>query len=159
MLITAPIIDICAAATDADFRKVRTLFREYAYLLGAEMCVDDLEAEPNELPGRYRRPRGGLFFASHNAEVAGCVAFRPLTDAICEMKRLFVRPKSRGVGIGRQLAERVIAEASRIGYSCIRLDTLPSMVAAVRLYESLDFARHGNGECENGHSISMERHL
>lgn len=55
------------------------------------------------------------------------------------MKRLWVRPNCRGNGLGRGLAIAVIDEARRIGYTAIRLDTVPSMVAAIPLYRSVGF--------------------
>ena len=69
----------------------------------------------------------------------GCVALRPLAERVCEMKRLYVRPRWRGLGIGKSLIEAVLGEARRIRYRAIRLDTLPSMVAARAIYEAIGF--------------------
>jgi len=95
--------------------------------------VGDPSLLDDELPG------GRLLLASAENLVAGCVALRPLSGDTCEMKRLFVRPAFRASGVGRMLAERVIAEARSIGYRRMCLDTLPSMGRAQQLYESLGF--------------------
>lgn len=56
------------------------------------------------------------------------------------MKRLYVRPEFRGMHIGQQLMDRVIAEARLIGYRTLRLDTIPSIMGkAVELYRSYGF--------------------
>lgn len=122
-----------------DLPEVLTLFREYADSLGVDLSFQDFDRELATLPGDYVPPRGALLLAEHAAAVAGCVALRPLGVDVCEMKRLFVRPAFRGAKLGRALAEAILSEARRIGYSRMRLDTLPSMAEAIVLYERLGF--------------------
>jgi GNAT superfamily N-acetyltransferase len=124
------------AVTDlSDVEEVRVLFHEYAASLPFALDFQDFDRELADLPGAYAPPRGALLLARG----AGCVGLRPIDEATCELKRLYVRPSARGTGLGRRLTEAVIAEARRLGYARMRLDTVAGMDAAQSLYERLDF--------------------
>lgn len=134
-------MDIRDAATSGEIESARELFQEYASWLDVDLCFQNFTQELASLPGVYAPPRGRLLIASLDSEPVGCVALRPAEGSSCEMKRLFVRPRFRGQGFGRCLAERVIAEARALGYTHMVLDTLPMMAGAITLYEALGFKR------------------
>ena len=128
-----------AAASASDLESVRTLFREYADSLGVNLDYQGFEEEVRDLPGNYSPPSGTLVLAFNDDELVGCVGVRPIDDEIAEMKRLYVRPSGRGLGLGRTLAEAAIRFATVTGYTRMRLDTLPQMDRAQELYRSLGF--------------------
>jgi putative acetyltransferase len=133
------VIEIIEADTVTLVAVARTLIREYREALGVDLSFQSFEAEVRDLPGAYAPPGGRLLLAVGDDDVCGCVAMRPLTDDACEMKRLYVRPRYRAAGVGRRLAERIIADARTTGYKRMYLDTLPVMTGAQKLYESLGF--------------------
>ena len=143
MRTSTPHIERLAPASAAELDQVRTLFTEYAGTLKVDLCFQNFAEELQALPGEYGPPRGALMAATVNGHYAGCCAMRPLDTAdypnACEMKRLFVRPAFRGMGLGRLLAEGILDAARLTGYSCILLDTLDDMESARALYQELGF--------------------
>jgi putative acetyltransferase len=132
--------ELLEARTPEDIAHARRLFRAYADWLGVDLCFQGFERELAELPGCYAPPAGRLLIARVGGETVGCVGLRPLETGVCEMKRLWVEPGFAGHGIGRALAEAIIAAARQIGYQRMRLDTLPArMPAAQHLYAALGF--------------------
>ena len=126
--------------SDEDVRSVQQLFREYSAWLGVNLCFQNFDKELAELPGEYVPPRGRLWLAVENDQIAGCVALRRIGEGTGEMKRLYVRPEFRGKGLGRTLTEAIIEAARAIGYQRLRLDTLPGkMDQAIAMYRSLGF--------------------
>ncbi len=132
-------VRITQAVGVQDIAHARALFETYATSLAIDLSFQDFAHELATLPGAYRPPDGRLLVAWAGAHVIGVVALRPLAHDICEMKRLYVTAEARGTGLGRHLVERAITDARAIGYAALRLDTLPTMHAAIRLYRTLGF--------------------
>jgi len=132
----------------AEVDAVRGLFRQYAGSLGFDLGFEGIEQELAALPGDYAPPRGRLLLAlvgrgaAGEGAAAGCAALRPLgepEEQTCEMKRLYVMPAVRGVGLGRRLAVQLVAEGREAGYRRMRLDSIDFMKEALGLYRALGF--------------------
>jgi putative acetyltransferase len=132
-------IELLLVISDEHRIEVRHLFQEYTASLGFDLDFQEYEKELADLPGAYALPHGRLYLARFDGNSAGCVALRRLEGAICEMKRMYVKPAFRGKGIGRVMAEKVISDARYMGYTRMRLDTIDTMKAAIALYDSLGF--------------------
>jgi ribosomal protein S18 acetylase RimI-like enzyme len=133
-------IELIPATLPEHIEQVRALFLEYQKSLDFNLCFESFDEELKNLPGAYAPPSGRLLLARSAGHAAGCVALRKLDTGICEMKRLYVRPDYRGLGLGRMLVERLIAEARAIGYQRMRLDTIAStMQDAIALYRRMGF--------------------
>lgn len=137
------LVEIRVATTEADLIEIRALFEEYLAWVcdeqGIDLAYQGSEAELASLPGVYGPPAGCLLLAVAENQAAGCVALRSHGEGVCELKRMYVRPGYRNRGLGRQLGERIIAEARGRGYRLMRLDTADTMTSAHRLYHQLGF--------------------
>lgn len=124
-----------AIRASEDMDLVRELFREYQAGVDAPVCFASFDAELAGLPAPYV----ALLVAQVDGVAAGCVGLKPLGGDAVEVKRLYVRPAFRCLGLGEQLMRATAAEAWRLGYGTLRLDTLPFMTAAIALYRRLGF--------------------
>jgi putative acetyltransferase len=133
-------LTILQASSPEQIAQARELFLEYATSLGFSLCFQNFDRELAGLPGDYVLPEGRLLLAEYEGQLAGCVALHKIEPGICEMKRLYLRPQFRGKGLGRALAEHLIAEARQMGYRRMRLDTVePVMKDAVAMYRVMGF--------------------
>lgn len=123
--------------------QVHTLFLEYQASLDVDLCFQGFADELASLPGDYAEPSGLLLLVLVDGALAGCGGFRPLLHSdhlnACEMKRVYVRPSFRGLGIGRLLVDRLMMDARQAGYTTMLLDTLSGMETARALYRESGF--------------------
>ncbi|MHC4572023.1 MAG: GNAT family N-acetyltransferase [Planctomycetota bacterium] len=138
-------IEIFPAETGEDIELVKGLLEDYVASWFEfdgpvhEKEVEKARGQMENLFNHFGPPSGCLLLARYGEEVAGCVALEKLNDSVCQMKRLYVKPEFRGLKIGRELAERVIEQARRIGYERMRIHTVTALERANRLYKSLGF--------------------
>jgi len=135
------VVLIAEAKTRNEISSAEALIREYATSLGIDLGFQSFEKEMAEFPGAYAGPDGRILIAIEDGDAVGVVGLRRLSGKVCELKRMYVRPKFRGKGIARKLAKRAIVVAQDIGYSRMRLDTLSRLKEAVLLYDSLGFKK------------------
>ena len=134
------VITFAQVISDGDVELARTLFKEYEQSIGVSLCFQNFDQELANLPGDYAPPSGRLLLMRASDQIAGCIALRKVDDDTCEMKRLYLRPEFRGKGLGKPIVDRIVHEARAIGYSKMRLDTMPGrMDQAIKLYRSIGF--------------------
>ncbi len=137
---TSASFTITPVGSPDDLSATMALFEAYAASLGISLSYQNFVEEMAAMPGKYVPPNGALLLARGTDGTAlGCVGLRPLADGSCEMKRLYVTPEGRGLGLGKALADAIVAEARRIGYRQMVLDTLPTLTAAIALYGRMGF--------------------
>jgi ribosomal protein S18 acetylase RimI-like enzyme len=131
--------EIIEAGSASEYATGRSMIEEYAQSLAIDLCFEKLDSELNQLPVIYGPPTGCLLLARLDEDLIGCGGLRRISDKVCEMKRLYVRPVGRGLGVGRDIAVGLIREASALGYTRMVLDSLVDMSSAQNLYRSLGF--------------------
>ncbi|MBN2591104.1 MAG: GNAT family N-acetyltransferase [Sedimentisphaerales bacterium] len=150
-------LKIYPVETVKDFKVIKQLFTEYAnYIFElfsphslplAERLSRKALNEADNLPGEYAMPKGCILLAEYQGSIAGCVAVSEITENVCELKRLYVKPQCRRKGIGRNLAEAIINKAAQLKYKRMRLDTNKVLfIGAEPLYSSLGFVETGHIE-------------
>jgi ribosomal protein S18 acetylase RimI-like enzyme len=127
------------ASTPADFENGRQLFLQYIQSLDFALTFQDVDRELQEISIEYNSPTGVLLLAFDHNKAIACAGVRKIDDATAELKRMFVDPTYRGLQLGQQLLQQAIDEAKQLGYNFIRLDTVPTMHAAIKLYQTAGF--------------------
>lgn len=137
-------VDVLPVATEADWQDAERLIR--AYLGGLTFTIDfqQLDREMADLPAEYGPPHGGAFVAKRDDGAAvGFVGVRRFDEHDGELKRMYVDPEGRGLGVGAALAGAAVDRARALGYRRLLLDTVASMTPAITIYERLGFVQIG----------------
>jgi ribosomal protein S18 acetylase RimI-like enzyme len=135
---------IVQVVSSPEITEAKALFEEYADWIGLDLAFQGFDDELARLPGEYAPPRGALLLAIDGDAALGCVGLRPFDwPRVAELKRLYVRPQGRGKGLGLLLTQAALSLGRNAGYEHVRLDTLPTMGSAQRLYEALGFHEIG----------------
>ena len=127
------------ASSAEQFRLARVLFREYAATLSVDLCFQNFDKELQDIDIQYGKPSGALMLVMQDGKAIGCGAVRKLEGKVGELKRMYLRPDARGLGIGSKLLSKCFEAARRLGYDTLRLDTLPEMTEAQAMYRKHGF--------------------
>ena len=131
--------------------EVKELIKEYSNRLGRDLSFQNIDDELKNPAHKYTAPEGELLVALENDEVLGMVAYHRHSDVQCEMKRLYVRPKARGLHLGSTLIKEIICHAKEAGYKEMVLDTIAPLKTAVSLYQ-----KNGFEKCEAYYNNPMD---
>lgn len=131
--------EIVRAKHTADFTAAGCLFHEYAETLGIDLSFQHFDQELLLLEAQYAPPSGALLLIQSGNDYRGCAGIRKWEDAICELKRMYLRPEIRGMGLGKKLLTTAFETAIALGYKSMRLDSLPGMYEAIQLYRKSGF--------------------
>lgn len=118
---------------------VQDIWREFIANSPVNLDYQGNEAEFENLAVKYTPPIGCVLLSERGGAIDGCVALRKVTAEICEMKRLYVRPRARGNELGRKLVERLLVEARLMNFQEMRLDVQAKSVSARKLYSAFNF--------------------
>ena len=136
-------ITIEPAQCPEQFEAGRQMFSAYAAFLGLDLEFQDFSSELASLATMYGSPRGALLLASLKGSPVGAVGLREFEPGVAEMKRMYVLPHHQGTGVGKALVEALLARADAMGYGLVRLDTIPELDRAIRLYRKFGFREIG----------------
>jgi GNAT superfamily N-acetyltransferase len=127
------------ATTPREWDEAQRLVREYAASLNVDLSFQNFDHELQHFTTEYAPPAGAFMLAEDAGQYVACIGLRQFAEGIGEIKRLYVMPAARGLGLGRLLVERIIVVAREVGYGSLLLDTLPFMKEAQSLYVALGF--------------------
>lgn len=134
-----PSIEIKIAKTATEFSHAKELILEYVAWLGIDLSFQNFDQEMEGLPQMYNSNDGGLFIAYTNNVAVGIAGIRKFSEKDCEVKRMFVKPNSRGLGIGGLLLKECLDTAKKLNYDSVKLDTANFMKSAIKLYTDHGF--------------------
>jgi putative acetyltransferase len=115
---------------------VESVLREY----GLAFDADDTDADLADLQANYEG-RGGVFYVveSQAGAVVGCGGLFPMNTHAVELRKMYLLPAARGRGLGKELLQRLLADARRLGYKRIILETNSALKDAIALYRRFGF--------------------
>ncbi|MBC8769805.1 GNAT family N-acetyltransferase [Arenibacter sp. BSSL-BM3] len=157
-------IEIKLAQTTTQYLEAKELILEYVAWLGIDLSFQNFDQEMKGLPEMYNPKDGGLFIAYINEEAVGIAGLRRFNAEDCEVKRMYVKPNGRGLGIGQLLLKQCLDTARKLQYKSVKLDTADFMKSAIKLYTDHGFVeisayRHNPHESAKYFELDLTKNL
>jgi GNAT superfamily N-acetyltransferase len=118
---------------------LRWIAHEAAERYGLSFDIDAMVTSDLEDREKFYPPRGRFYVVRHAERYVGVGCLKALAPRIAEIQRMYLQPEARGLGAGRLLVERLLADAREIGYDTVRLESLKFLSPAHTLYRSVGF--------------------
>jgi GNAT superfamily N-acetyltransferase len=145
-----PKISIIEATEPKHVAAVERLLRDYLLwmrrryaghldMIDAYFDEREWQSELADLLGHYGPPHGAIMLALVDGVPAGCVVMRGIDLDVSEMKRLFVRPAFRGMGLARRMIDVLMGLSCKRGYAHLRFETGALQTESESLYRSMGF--------------------
>lgn len=136
---------------------VTRVLAEYDLVFGEGSATD---ADLRRLPEAYCDPGGAFWVAFTPAgDLVGTCGVAPIGCGLMELRKMYLAPTSRGLGVGRRLLDQAVSFARRNGASAIVLDTIDGMEQAISFYERAGFVRDDSqirgSRCERGYRLDL----
>lgn len=125
--------------TADQFNDAINLFQEYANSLNISLAFQNFDEELNIINSMYGSPTGCLLLVYDNELPIACAAYRKIGEDVCELKRMYIKSDYRRNGVGQEIMNILCTRAKLNGYKLMRLDTLDTMIPAIKLYSNNGF--------------------
>jgi GNAT superfamily N-acetyltransferase len=121
------------------FAHMRAMFPDRDKLIADYLIQQNVEGQLADFRTHFNPPRGECMLARLAGAGVGIVMLKTYSVGVCELNRMFVTEAGRGLGLGRQLCEALMAQARVLGYREMRLDCFSDNPAPLRLYSAIGF--------------------
>ncbi len=161
-------------ATNADCEPVRDLVFTVLAEYGLKPDPGCTDADLCDIEQSYVE-RGGVFYVleAKDHSIIGSYGLYPIADcglriadlktdvqpAVCELRKMYLHRDYRGQGLGKRLLEHALAEAHRLGFKTVTLETASVLKEAIRLYEAYGFKpytpAHLSRRCDQAYALEL----
>jgi N-acetylglutamate synthase-like GNAT family acetyltransferase len=152
--------DTFRAATSADGPAVRALVTRVLAEYGLTPEPGGVDRDLDDIEAAYHA-RGGAFQVVESAgQIVGATGLYPMREGVVELRKMYLAPEVRSRGLGRRLLEWALAEARRMGFRRVELETATRLTEALALYRRYGFreveADHVAARCDLAMALDLE---
>ena len=148
--------EVRASDVPAVIELVAATLAEFGLEFGVGAPTDD---QLQHLPSSYADHGGAFWVAVDNGQIVGTAGVFPVNADAFELRKMYLRPTTRGAGVGKRLLDASIAWARDHGARLLVLDTVEAMSRAIAFYERHGFVRDDaqrrGSRCSRGYALEL----